>query len=188
MAISGETSMAFNRWSPYSYGTNNTKGWSLSPYDPDEGRIFDGMRTPANKREWINSIEYSSKAWLEDKDNLNVWVDYAFTEIFLYQAVVYVSGYYVAFKNYKPNRVFAYRRLIETLLSEMPPESIFEVDLRELSVRKKTSIAITYEKPSSTNDLSKSSNEIQCSRCFLVFHKSRLINNGSKGPICSDCR
>jgi hypothetical protein len=179
--------MPFNRWSPYSYGTNNTKGWRLSAYDPDEGRIFDEIRTPANKREWIKSIEYSSKAWLEDKDNLIEWVDYVPTDIFLYQAIIYVSGYYVAFKNYKPNVVFAYRGLIETLLSEMSPENIFEVDLHEWSIRKDTPIVVSYVNAHAPDNLSKSNNAFQCSRCFLVFHKNTLTTSGSQGLICGDC-
>lgn len=179
--------MAFNRWSPYSYGTNNTKGWRLSPYDPDDGRIFDGMRAPTNRKEWIDCIEYSSKAWHEDKDNLNEWLEYVPGEIFLYQAVVYVAGYYVATKNHSPNHVFAYRGLIETLLSEMSPESIFKLDLKEWSVLRNTPIQISYAKSFSRDNLSKSSNEFQCSRCYLVFHINRIISSGGLDPICGDC-
>jgi len=179
--------MAFNRWSPYNYGSSNLKGWRLTPFDPNDFRIFHRMRTPASKTEWIEAIEYASKLWIKDKENLSTYAGDIPEDTYLYQSVIYVAAYYVAFKEYRPNVAYAYRSLIEYLLIDMSPESIFENDLNEWSRRKMITMANIYTKPRSLSALSNPEHGLLCSRCFLVFHPNRLASSQSQDIICADC-
>jgi len=180
--------VGFNRWSPYNYGVHNTKGWRLSEYDPDDYRIFLGMRSPANKQDWLECIDYASKLWIADRKYLEQWMDRLPEDTYKYQTIIYVSGFFVAFKKYSTTEAYASRELIESLLDEFTPDSIFEEDLNVWSSRRNISITDSYGKSqSATSHASRSKNEFQCSKCFLISHQSRQSNTGETYPICSDC-
>lgn len=57
--------MGFNRWSPRNYGSNNTSGWRLSSYDANDQRLFESMRHPTRKEEWLDDIELIGQVWRE---------------------------------------------------------------------------------------------------------------------------
>ena len=145
------------------------------------------MRTPASKTEWIQAIEHASKLWIKNKESLSKYAENIPEDMYLYQSVIYVAAYYVAFKEYRPNVAYAYRSLIEHLLIDMSPQSIFENDLDDWSGRKMIDIAINYPKPRSLSALSNPNNGLLCSRCFLVFHPNRLASSQTQDIICVDC-
>ena len=190
--------MGFNRWSPHNYGTNNTNGMRLSSYDANEQRLFESLRQPIGREDWLATIDLMGQVWkqalekevwkLREEEDEEGKYPQPHESTFIYQKQLLVAGYYLAISKHDSAYIYSYLGLIHELVSDLETDSIFEESLENWAKKKNYSPDTGRSLPSpSMNRPGLLGNEFQCSNCYLILHNSMMSKRESKNPRCHDC-